>query len=101
MAIPRDLTAPPISEALVDIRGAATVSLDLIEALGNEFRSDYPTIEPMRKMRAELRIEMGKLIPPTAEDLGSEGVRLHNADGTAVVQFRPDGFTFNNLSVYL
>ena len=69
---------------------------EALDALGRELQADDPRLEVLRKMRAELRVEVGKLIPPTAEDLGFQGVRIFNQDRTAAVQFRPDGFTFNN-----
>lgn len=101
MATPRTLTSPPISEALLDLRAAVSTPAEAFEALSLALRNEYPKSEIRRGLRTELRIEDGKLIPPTTEDLGFRGVWLHNEDGTAIVQFRPDGFTFNNLRSYM
>jgi uncharacterized protein (TIGR04255 family) len=101
MATPRELTSPPISEALVDLRAAVSAPTESFEALSHELKTEYPKTVIRRGVRAELKVEHGKLIPPTAEDLGFQGIWLHNAAGTAIVQLRPDGFTFNNLKSYM
>jgi uncharacterized protein (TIGR04255 family) len=101
MATPRDLRNPPIVEALVDIRAAVSASPETFEAVARELQSTYPTRKVRRGVKAEFRVEQGKLIPPTAEDLGFQGVMLHSESGRELVQFRPDGFTFNNLKSYL
>lgn len=101
MAAPRDLRNPPIVEALVDIRAAVSASPEAFEAVARELQSTYPTRKIRRGVKAEFRVEEGRLIPPTAEDLGFQGVMLYSESGQALVQFRPDGFTFNNLKSYL
>ena len=50
-------------------------------------------------MKGEFRIEAGKLLPPTSLDLGVHGLRLEAEDGHRIVQFRRDGFTFNNVGL--
>jgi uncharacterized protein (TIGR04255 family) len=52
-------------------------------------------------MSVSIRVDQGKLIPPTAEDLGFQGIFLHSEDGTGIVQLRPDGFTFNSVTRYM
>lgn len=101
VALPRVLASPPIVEALVDFRAAVIAPPETFEALSQGLRTEYPTAKTRRGIKAELRVEQGKLIPPTAEDLGFQGVLLHNQDGTAIVQLKPDGFTFNNVTKYM
>jgi uncharacterized protein (TIGR04255 family) len=101
MALPRDLKNPPISEALVDIRAVVSALPESFETLAGELRAEYPKKDTRRGMLAELKVEHGKLIPPTSRDLGFQGILLHKNDGTAIVQFRPDGFTLNNLNTYM
>lgn len=98
MASPRELKFPPITEALIDIRAAVTAPLDLFEEAARALKAEFPKESIRRAMRAEFRVEAGKLIPPTSEDLGFQGVLLHNEAGTEIVQFRPDGFSLNNLT---
>lgn len=100
MASPQQLSSPPISEALVDLRAIVSAQPEAFEALSRALKSDYPKSQTRRGVRAELRVEGGKLIPPTAQDLGFQGIWLRNEDETAIVQLRPDGFTFNNLKSY-
>ena len=101
MALPRVLVSPPIVEALVDLRAAVIAPAEAFEALSRELLAEYPTAKTRRGIKAELRVEQGKLIPPTAQDLGFQGVLLRSKDGTAIVQLRPDGFTFNNVTRYM
>ena len=101
MATARTLSSPPISEALVDIQAAVVASPEAFEALGKEFKSEYPRADTRRIFQAELKVEHGRLLPPVAKDLGFQGVWLFNSDETAVVQFRPNGLTLNNLKKYI
>ena len=101
MATPTTLARPPITEALVDFRAGVDAPPELFDAFAKELSPRFPDVEVRRGIKAELRIEHGKLIPPIAEDLGFQGVRLKNRDGTLLVQFRPDGFTLNNLTTYV
>jgi uncharacterized protein (TIGR04255 family) len=101
MAVPRPLSKPPITEALLDIKAPMTAPPEAYEALGQELRSRYPKVEQRRGIRAEWRIENGKVVPSAPEDLGFQGALLRSEDGHTVVQFRPDGFTFNNLNTYM
>lgn len=101
MTTPRELRTPPIVEALVDIRAAVTAPPDAFEAIARELQVEYPTHTVRRGIKAEFRVDQGKLVPPTAEDLGFQGVLLNSGSGTTLVQFRPDGFTFNNLNSYI
>src|SRR5215831_12418049 len=98
---PRILGRPPISEALVDIQAAVTAAPEVFESLGKELEAEYPRKESKRLLKAEVRMELGKVLPPIAQDLGFHGVWLYNSDETAIVQFRPNGFTFNNLKKYM
>ena len=101
MAVPRQLSRPPIAEALLDIKAAVSAPREAYEALSVELQSRYPRVEYRRGLRAEWKVQDGKLIQSTADDLGFRGVHLRSEDGHAVVQFRPDGFTFNNLNSYM
>jgi uncharacterized protein (TIGR04255 family) len=101
MAVPRPLANPPIVEALVDIRTFVTAEATAFEAFGKEFVAEFPKPQIRRGMKAEFRVEQGKLVPPVTEDLGFQGVFLESANGTLLVQFRPDGYTLNNLRRYI
>jgi len=102
MAEPRPLSRPPIREALVDIRIAADPAIDatLLETLRLRLSADYPHADERREVKAELRIEAGKLLPPSAQDLGFHGLVFSTADKTRHAQFRRDGLTLNHLGSY-
>lgn len=101
MATPRALRNPPIVEALVDVRAAVTAPQEAFEAFAQTLRQQYPQSEIRRGLKAEFKVEHGKVIPPTSEDLGFQGILLKSDDGSVVVQVGPQGFTFNNLRTYL
>jgi uncharacterized protein (TIGR04255 family) len=101
MATPRTLTRPPITEALVDLRASVSQPQEVFEEFARELADEFPTREEKRGMKAELRVENGKLIPPVAEDLGFQGLKVANRDGTLLVQVGPEGFTVNNLKSYV
>ncbi len=102
MAQSRELSKPPIREALIDFRIAADSVLDAsrFNSLRTTLADVYPIVEERRPFRAELRVESGKLVPPLAEDLGFGGLIFSNREKTRLAQFRHDGFTFNCLQPY-
>ena len=102
MAQPRPLSHPPIVEALVDLRTSVPGDPELFTALANELKDEFPTKQQWRNFEAKIEIRDGRLVPPPR--VGSSafrGVRVTNAAQTLSVQFRPDGFTLNNLKVYM
>jgi uncharacterized protein (TIGR04255 family) len=102
MAAPSVLSRPPISEALVDIRAAVDQPREVFEALARDLSSEgFSKVEARRSIRAEMRVRDGKLLPLKETLTEFEGLRVTNPEGTLMVQFRPDGFTFNNLKAYI
>jgi uncharacterized protein (TIGR04255 family) len=101
MVAPRNLPRPPITEALVDIRAKVARSPEEFQEFAKTFKDRFPKIQTKHGLRAELRVEQGRLLPPATELLSFEGVRVESEDGTLIVQFRPDGFTLNNLRTYV
>lgn len=101
MAAPQHLARPPITEALVDVRiiGDHGVDADRLQPLREELKDVFPKIEEKKQFLTEFRVEAGKLMPPVARDLGFQGLWLATADGTRIAQFRPDGFTLNNVGL--
>lgn len=101
MAAPRTLSRPPIAEALIDFRATTSAPAESFEAFAKELQSEFPNRQIQQAIRAELRVEGGKLIPPRAESLGFQGVILSNTDETLKLQIGPTGFTLNNLKSYV
>src|SRR5712691_11459143 len=102
MAVPRPLRRPPITEALIDLRIASdpAITRERLEAVGADIRSDYPRMEARHEMRAELRVQEGGTVVPSAEDLGFYGLIFKTDDQRRIAQFRRDGFTLNQLAPY-
>src|SRR4026208_340740 len=101
MSEARTLSRPPIIEALVDIRASVSGDVAAFQEFAKEFRDEFPKVKVKHGVRAELKVERGRLLPPSAEMLGFQGVALTNDDETLTVQFRPDGFTLNNVQRYI
>ena len=101
MAQPRTLRHPPIVEALVDLRASVPGDPKMFNALADELKDEFPTREQRQDLRSTIEVKNGKLVPPRVDPPAFGGVRIANADQTIYVQFRPDGFTLNNLKVYM
>jgi len=99
---PRRLSKPPIREALIDIRTASDPAVDLerLKGIKADLISKYPLVEEKRAFKAELRVESGKVLPPSAEDLGFAAFVFSAADKKRLVQIRRDGFTVNHVGDY-
>ena len=101
MAKPRPLTRPPIVEALVDLQASVPGDPEMFKALADELKDEFPNKEQLRNFEAKIEIKDGKLVPPRIDDAAFGGIRVANVDRTIYVQFRPNGFTLNNLTVYM
>lgn len=101
MAQPRPLKRPPIVEALVDVRAVVPGDFEMFDALADELTDQFPTKEQRRDLEATIEIRDGKLVQQRVDPSAFGGIRIANADRTAYAQFRPDGFTLNNVKVYM
>ena len=101
MVRPRSLIRPPIVEALVDLRAAVPGDSKMFGALADELKDEFPTKQQRRNFQASIEFKDGKLVSPRVDSTAFGGVRVANGDRTILVQFRPDGFTLNNMKVYL
>jgi uncharacterized protein (TIGR04255 family) len=95
------LARAPITEALVDLRLSAAGAVDAakFESLREELADRYPKADERRKVETVLGMRKGGF-SAAGRDLGFYGLFLSSASGKSVVQFRPDGFTFNQLGHY-
>jgi uncharacterized protein (TIGR04255 family) len=102
VAAPRQLRTPPIIEALIDFRVllSAPISKDSLRPLIEEVRQEFPEVHEQQHFEAAFRVEDGRMVPPEAREI-FQGVRLTKNDGNRQVQFRTDGFTFNNVGQYI
>jgi len=95
------LRRPPVVEAIVDIRAKTDLSEDGLRTLGADLQIEFPKLKVMKSVRTSLEVKDGKLVPPPATPIQFAGVHVLSEDETRVAQFRPDGFTFNNLRRYI
>ena len=101
MAQPRSLARPPIVEALVDLQTTIPSDQAVFNALAEELKHEFPTREERRNFEARIEVRDGKVVSPRVDASAFGGVRIATADRSVYVQFRPDGFTLNNLTAYL
>ncbi len=73
----------------------------MFKALADELKGEFPTQKQRRTVEAKIEIKDGKLVSLPVDSSGYGGVRVASVDQTLSVQFRPDGFTLNNLKVYM
>ncbi|MCU7849704.1 MAG: TIGR04255 family protein [Candidatus Thiodiazotropha sp. (ex Lucinoma kastoroae)] len=101
MAAERYLERAPIKEAIIDIRVTSPEQVT-IEDLGRGFaalKSDYPNKSELTQGSFGIRIDKGQTVSTSMEQ-SIEGYRYASTDGTQVVQFRSNGFTFSRLEPY-
>ena len=73
----------------------------MFDALADELKDEFPTKEQRRDLEAKIEIRDGKLVPRRVDSSAFGGVRVANVEQTVYAQFRPDGFTLNNMKVYM
>jgi len=101
MALQRSLPRPPITEALVDLRTSVSQPEAVFKALAEQLKEEFPNAKQKREITANFQLKDGQFLPPTALVGGFQGIRVESKDETLVAQFRPDGFTLNNVRNYL
>ena len=101
MVQPRPLARPPIVEALLDLRAAIPGDPAVFNALAEELNDEFPTKEEQRNFEAKIEVREGRVVSPRVETSAFGGVRLATADRKTYAQFRPDGFTLNNMTTYM
>ena len=101
MVHPRSLNRPPIVEALVDLRATVPGNPSTFNAVADELSDEFPTKEQQAGVEGTIEIKGGKLVFPHVASPAFVGVRVANEDKSIYVQFRPDGFTLNNIKGYM
>jgi len=89
---------PPVREALIDIRvdRLPATTLPELERLHERLRQSYP--EKRTTYAFEGRFEMQESsITTSQKSHGPSGYHFVSSDGKRIIQFRLDGFTFNQL----
>jgi len=93
---------PPIKEALVDIRfnfGVSQPNLNTFEKVYEKIKNEYPKKQTLKWGQFSVNINE-KNAPVMQSSGGDNGYRFDSNDGTKIVQFRTDGFTFSKLKPY-
>jgi uncharacterized protein (TIGR04255 family) len=102
MASRRYLKEPPIIEALVDFRAAATRPLgdEALATLRNLLGGKYPKHSKRMQLEATFRRKDGEEAPSIEHEVGLRGYFFRSEDETEIAQFRIDGFTYNRMKPY-
>ena len=92
----------PITEAILDIRAKLPAGVDVagLLSLHSKIAEQYPNKQERRKWEGE--IVLGENAQPEARSTVKEvdGYLFRSLDNTRIVQYRLDGFTFNQLKPY-
>ncbi len=96
------LTKPPVVEAIFDVQGIFPEGdfLPRIAALHAAIADEYPHRRVERFSQFEWRQEAGQSPEATAPLTGNRGYHFVSGDKRRIVQYRIDGFTFNQLAPY-
>jgi len=95
----RFLRNAPIREAIVDIKVAPVISVDVLTPVFESLKSSFPQQEVMQQ--STFGFELGPHVMRSSRlDGAIQGRRLTSVDGKHIVQFRVDGFTFSRLPPY-
>jgi len=99
-----NVSKPPIREALVDIRfnfGNQKLDYRVFEKLHDQIKSDFPKKQVLKWGQFSLNMRVENRQPVIETSSGENGYRFDSADGTRIVQFRTDGFTYSKLKPYI
>lgn len=102
MARPRHLSRAPITEMLVDVRATLPPGFDpaAFETARDALKDDLPATESEPIASWQGRVAPGNASSAPPDESGVRGVLCRSEDRKRVVQFRTDGFTFNQLAPY-
>lgn len=98
-----NISKPPIREALVDIRfnfGNNKPDYRVFEKLHDQIKADFPKKQVLKWGQFSLDMKADNKNPVIETSSGENGYRFDSADGTRIVQFRTDGFTYSKLKPY-
>jgi uncharacterized protein (TIGR04255 family) len=101
MAAIRELSAPPIVEAVLDLRVLPNPAFDAsaFREAREALQSRFPKSKEQRTFEAELRLDT-KETSARARDLGLGGILYLSEDERSIAQFRIDGYSYNRLEPY-
>lgn len=101
MATPKNLTHPPITEALIDIRTPirTDISASTFAELRSRLSTRFPTVEEQHAFETQFQVQDAQPVARSRQ-MGFHGLHLKTSDGLTVAQFRRDGFTVNRLRPY-
>jgi uncharacterized protein (TIGR04255 family) len=98
----KQLTRPPLREALIDLRLGEELPLSTISEMGNHQLPDFEPPVQMWRGKITFPVAPPKLPPPPIAQERDEpfGWRYATAGGSRIVQLRRDGLTFSVLQGY-
>ncbi|MPZ46984.1 MAG: TIGR04255 family protein [Betaproteobacteria bacterium] len=99
MARKRHLKNAPIKEALIDLRVSGVQELSSLQRCSQQLTTPYDKRLKLHRQEFGFSMNAGNVVSHQAAP-SVFGYRVDSDDGTQVVQFRLDGFTFSRLSPY-
>jgi uncharacterized protein (TIGR04255 family) len=98
----RQLTRPPLREAVIDVRLAEELPVSIVDEMGRERIPDFETRVPMWRGTITFPIGPTPPSPPLIPQKADEqfGWRYTKNDGSRIIQLRRDGATFSVMQGY-
>ncbi len=103
MAEPQNLSNAPIIEALIDFRVDLPEAIDVsvLAKAHEQIKDEYPHVQTQRTFKGQVNFADNDFQGvQQVGDPATTGYFYKTADQTRLVQFRLDGFTFNQLKPY-
>ncbi len=96
------LRKPPITEAVIEIRGALGVEWeeDRVMSQLQTLQTDYPIRQSLQGFQGHWQMTQGSEPKMETKDLGLRGVRLQSGDELNVAMFTADLFSMSRLNTY-
>lgn len=96
------LRKPPITEAVIEIRGTLGVEWEeeLVISRLQVLQTDYPARQSIQGFQGHWQMTQGSEPKMETKELGLRGVRLQSVDGLNVAMFTADLFSMSRLNSY-
>jgi uncharacterized protein (TIGR04255 family) len=91
---------PPITEAVIELRFAASIDPDDIAKVSGDFKSLYPLQHPIVDLRVNLNLPSSPQAVTTAQPIETHGSRLSTENQDQIVLVWPQIFVCSQLALY-
>ncbi len=96
----KQLSNPPVREAVIDIQFAPAVDLSVLEQFADAMASEFDRSSPMWRTEFGLQVGLDGAEPAYVAEIARHGLRLQSSQRPYVLQSRFNGLTLSRLPPY-